>query len=62
MKTYPADWDVMIEFAKMHVQAALKQAVIEASVEDYGVLGEDSPFYRVEENSILNAYPLTNIK
>lgn len=52
----------MIEFAKMHVEAALKQAVIEASVEDYRVLGEDSLFYRVEENSILNSYPLTNIK
>lgn len=54
--------DIMIEFAKLHVQAALKQAVIEASVEDYSVLGEDSLFYRVEENSILNSYPLTNIK
>lgn len=54
--------DIMIEFAKLHVQQALKQAVIEANVEEYGILGEDKTFYRVEEDSILNAYPLTNIE
>jgi len=26
MKTYPTDWNVMIEFAKLHVEAALKAA------------------------------------
>jgi hypothetical protein len=55
-------FEVMRRYAKLHVEAALKQAVIEASVEDYSVLGEDSLFYRVKENSILNSYPLTNIK
>ena len=47
----------MIEFAKLHVEAALKEAnrkVIVTYYYDEGI--------RVNKDSILNAYPLTNIK
>ena len=49
----------MIEFAKLHVQAALKDASEKSTVI------RDEEFYtisHVNKNSILNAYPLTNIK
>ena len=49
---------IMIEFAKMHVEAALKEASEKAIV--YADEGGYSEF--VDEQSILNAYPLTNIK
>lgn len=48
----------MIEFAKMHVQAALKAASEKASV--YADEGGYSEF--VDEHSILNSYPESNIK
>ena len=48
----------MIKFAKMHVEAALKEASENAIV--YADEGGYSEF--VDEQSILNAYPLTNIK
>ena len=49
---------VMIEFAKMHVEAALK----EASATD--IVSGKSYKHRTEydKNSILNSYPLDNIK
>jgi hypothetical protein len=51
----------MIEFAKLHVIAALK-----AASENASIIEEDSPFggtnYLISEESILNAYSLTNIK
>ena len=43
----------MIEFAKLHVEAALKEA--KNSLKDGYVTPQD-------EQDILNAYPLTNIK
>ena len=51
----------MIEFAKLHVEAALKEASNEADVKAvgadmYGVI------WCVDVNTILNAYPFTNIK
>jgi len=48
----------MIEFAKLHVQAAL-----EAALEDspYGS-STDIPSYEDMKEAILNAYPLINIK
>jgi hypothetical protein len=52
---------VMIEFAKLHVEAALKEAIekIEIDIE----YDSDRIAYPIlEEYSILNAYPLTNIK
>lgn len=44
---------LMIEFAKLHVEAALKNVVANINVED--VINDDN-------SSILNSYPLTNIK
>ena len=46
----------MIEFAKLHVEAALQKAYENADLEYYG----DEVCYN--KDSILNAYPLTNIK
>jgi len=40
-------YDAMVEFAKLHVESALKAA---------------SDKYKVDKDSILSAYPLTNIK
>ena len=39
----------MIEFAKLHVEAALNAACT-------------SDGYEIDEESVLNSYPLTNIK
>jgi hypothetical protein len=49
---------LMIEFAKLHVEAALKEASVKASV--YADEGGYSEF--VDEDSILNSYPLDKIK
>jgi len=46
--------DILIEFAKMHVQAALKAASKNA-------MGVHCTDY-IDPDSILDAYPLTNIK
>jgi hypothetical protein len=49
----------MIEFAKMHVEAALKEAL-----ESIPCLGSSSDIatYEEVEDAVLNCYPLTNIK
>jgi hypothetical protein len=58
----------MIEFAKMHVQEALKEASEKVrQIEDpyayTGNTGSEYPAdYIVDKDSILNAYPLTLIK
>jgi hypothetical protein len=56
----------MIEFAKLHVEAALKAASEKATVTpvDHEEISEGSfrPIWGVDEDSILNAYPSTNIK
>lgn len=59
---------LMIEFAKMHVQEALKQASEKADA-DFTYLGDDLKEIGAEyievytiKDSILNAYPLENIK
>jgi hypothetical protein len=51
----------MIEFAKLHVTAALNEAANEADVTviDVDITGV---IWGVDVSSILNAYPLTNIK
>ena len=58
--------EAMIEFAKMHVQEALKQASENATVTpiDHEEISEGSfrPIWGVDDESILNAYPLENIK
>lgn len=48
------------EFAKLHVQAALESAAIKAEAIPYseGAVGQCG----VDEDSILNAYPLEQIK
>lgn len=51
--------DALIEFANMHVQAALKEAL-----ESIPCLGSstDIATYEEVEDAVLNAYPLNNIK
>lgn len=55
---------LMIEFAKLHVEAALKEASKKAECCTDAIvdLGHTIIEAYVEEDSILNAYPLTNIK
>jgi len=50
--------EILIEFAKLHVEAALKAA--SKNADTYYDHDEGSNF--VNESTILNAYPLTNIK
>ena len=52
---------VMIEFAKLHVEAALQEASVSAmAYEEKDRRGGVWCF--VDEDSILNSYPLENIK
>jgi len=56
----------MIEFAKLHVEATLKEASEKATVTpiDHEEISEGSfrPIWGVDDDSILNSYPLDNIK
>jgi hypothetical protein len=54
----------MIEFAKLHVEVALKEASQQAKCCDGAIvnLGFEIISATVEKDSILNAYPLENIK
>ena len=56
----------MIEFDKLHVEAALKAASEKATVTpiDHEEISEGSfrPIWGVDDDSILNSYPLDNIK
>lgn len=58
---YPMIEKCMVEFARLHVTAALNEAANEADVIviDVDITGV---IWGVDVNSILNAYPLTNIK
>ena len=69
----PEIFEMMIEFAKLHVQEALKQASEKAFVEyidlntdeifDYtDVITDDDVEVNINKDSILNAYHLENIK
>ena len=51
--------DMLIEFAKLHVEQALKEASENA---DTIYRGDSFGDYIVDKDSILNAYPLENIK
>ena len=55
--------DMLIEFAKMHVQEALRLASVEAEVEHElsNPYDPNSEYQIVNKDSILNAYPLENI-
>ena len=66
--------EVMIEFAEFHVEAALKEASKQAELNSYEFKEDwmEEPFNctiddlgninAINKESILNAYPLTNIK
>lgn len=51
--------DIMIDFAKLHVEAALKEAL-----ESIPCLGSSSDFatYEEVEEAVLNSYPLNLIQ
>jgi hypothetical protein len=51
----------MIEFAKLHVESALKLITTEATVETINKYSPEEQ-HIVNQDSILNAYPLENIK
>lgn len=51
----------MIEFAKLHVQQALKEAAYKSECYNKSKFPGDENWV-VDIESILNAYPLTNIK
>jgi hypothetical protein len=53
----------MIEFAKLHVKEALRCAGEDARCDwyDHDEISNEK-LYRVEKDTILDAYPLTNIK
>lgn len=56
---------LMVAFAKLHVEAALEAAAENAKSIDEGSVnrhGDWSEYYVVDKESILSAYPLTNIK
>ena len=59
--------DLMVEFAKLHVTEALKEASEKANYGIYKNNDGQEPYHHesniyVDEDSILNAYPLDNIK
>jgi len=51
--------DIMIEFAKFHVEAALKAA---SESRDNFYKGDPKHYNEFSKDAIINAYPLTNIK
>ena len=51
----------MIEFAKLHVEAALKEASEKAKMIDVGI-DYSIIKWEVDKDSILNSYPLDKIK
>ena len=53
--------EAMIEFAKLHVEAALKHASEKAELSNKPKFSGDYNLV-VDEESILNSYPLENIK
>jgi hypothetical protein len=59
IKPYPIDIQMMVEFAKMHVEAALK-----AKVNAMADISYDDSSYTVNEldSFTINSYPLENIK
>jgi hypothetical protein len=52
------EYSAMIEFAKLHVEAALKAAVKNVEIKPM----EHAGFYMVDSGSILKSYPTENIK
>jgi hypothetical protein len=58
------DETLMIEFAKIHVEAALKEASKKARTKDVwdGNTGSEYCDTVIDTDSIINCYPLENIK
>jgi hypothetical protein len=55
--------ELMIEFAKMHVEACIKGIIDNAEVEEYYPNPYRSEsYYKVDMKSILDAYSISNIK
>ena len=54
--------NIMIEFTKLHVEAALNAASENSRVNINGFLQDYDKSCCVDKNSILNAYPLENVK
>ena len=57
-------YTIMIEFAKLHVKAALEAAAnnVEVSIELSNPYDPESEYAEVNKQSILSAYPESNIK
>ena len=58
--TYSLD-EKLITFAKLHVEAALKEASEKAKMIDVGI-DYSIILWEVDKDSIINSYPLENIK
>jgi hypothetical protein len=56
--------DLMNAYAKYHVERALKSAIQNSKIVDVSPYqdGGDPGYFRVDELSIINSYPLENIK
>jgi hypothetical protein len=54
--------ETMIEFAKLHVKAALKKVSEKAAININGFIQDYDENLCVDKNSILTSYPLKNIK
>jgi hypothetical protein len=52
----------MIEFAKLHVEAALKEASEKVKAKWVHMKDYSRIYDGIDKDSILNSYPLTNIK
>jgi hypothetical protein len=57
-KCYEMTLDAMIEFAKLHVEAALEKASEEAKI----IKSVNFGWEKIDKDSILKSYPLENIK
>lgn len=56
-------YKIMIEFAKLHVEAALKAASEKVSLTDFAYeFLQEGAYDAIDKETILNAYPLDNIK
>lgn len=54
---------ILVEYAKFHVEAALKAASKKASLTDFAYeFLQEGAYDAIDKESILNAYPLDNIK
>lgn len=60
-------YEDLIKFAKLHVKAALEAVVEKSKINsklhpDFDGIGNPEWINEIDKDSILNAYPLTNIK